>query len=810
MPPNTPANIGEMFSRAALLHQQGNLEEAEPLYARILSAEPLHFDAHHMLGVLRAQQGRFVEAAKVLAHALKMSPRNEQALSNYGNILKALGHLDEALLSYDAALSLNEGAAVTWYNRGLVLTDMRRWEEAVKSYDAALSLVPGYVEALQSKAAALCELRRFQEALSSAEAAIRIRPDPQAFHIQGIALWRLKRLDASLDSYNLALEIAPRSPGILNNRGMTLCDMERYEAALESYNAAIALQPGYVEAMNNRGIALASIRRYQEALESFDTALAIRPGYNDALSGKGGVLTAMERHDEAVACYSAVLEKQPTNSNALYNSAITLSHLNRFGEALTRFEAALSSAPTHPYARSGIAAAALNLCDWTRMETLAVEMAADVTEGKSVISPFTLLGYGADDALQLRCARIHLKDNGAECQSARYPGIAHRHEKLRIAYVSSDFCDHPVAHQIVELLERHDRSAFTVYGISLGADDASEIRDRLVKAFDHFYDVRWMTDGDVAEHMRQLEIDIAIDLNGHTQNARPGIFARRAAPVQVSYLGYPGTSGSDCMDYIIVDAIVAPFEKQRVYTEAIVHLPDSFFVSDARRSIAAPPARRDAGLPDSGFIFCNFNQNWKITAPVFDVWMRLLRDVRESVLWLKDCAGAVQSQLRGRAQARGIDPDRLIFAARAASDQYLARLQLADLFLDTLPYNAHATASDALWAGVPIVTCTGETFAGRVASSLLSAIGMPELITATLADYEGLALRLARDPADLKSLREKLARNRVSAPLFDTDATRRSIEAAYRKMWEGRNEPAVRFAVTRAGEIRGPGDHTTS
>lgn len=811
MPPKTPPNIGEVFSRAALLHQQGNLKEAAPLYTRILSADPLHFEAHHMLGVLRAQQGRFVEAAKVMAHALKMSPRNEQALSNYGNVLKALGHLDEALLSYDTALSLNASAAVIWYNRGLVLGDMRRFEDAVTSYDKALSLAPNYAEALQSRAMALCELRRYSEALSSADEAVRIRPDlPDALHIQGIALWRLKRLEASLDSYNLALTIAPQSPGILNNRGMTLCDMERYEAALESYEAAIALQPDYVEAMNNRGIALASAYRYQEALESFDSALAIRANYVDALNGKGGVLTVMERHDEALSCYAAALEIQPTNSNALYNSAITLSHLNRFGEALARFESALSSPPGHRYARSGIAAAALNLCDWVRTETLAVEMAADIAEGRFVISPFTLLGYGADQALQLRCARAYLTDNGAECQNVRLPGVSHRHEKIRIAYVSSDFCDHPVAHQIVELLERHDRALFTVHGISLGADDGSEIRARLVKAFDHFHDVRWMRDRDVTERMRQLEIDIAIDLNGHTQNARPGIFARRAAPVQVSYLGYPATTGSGCMDYIIADRIVAPFCDQHAYAEAIVHLPDSYFVSDARRSVDALPARREAGLPDSGFIFCNFNQNWKITAPLFDVWMRLLRDVPGSVLWLKDCA--VRSHLRDQTQLRGVDPDRLIFAGRVDRGQHLARLPWADLFLDTLPYNAHATASDSLWAGVPVVTCTGQTFAGRVASSLLSAIKMPELVTTTLADYEGLARNLARDPAALKSLREKLARNRLSAPLFDTDATRRSIEAAYRQMWEiaKRDEPPAGFAVSRAGEIRGPADQMVS
>lgn len=801
MSPQKPIDIGAVFSRATALYQQGQLKEAASLYRKILSVEPAHCDANHMLGLLRMQEGRFVEAAEALANALKAQPHNAEALSNYGNVLKILGHFEEALMSYEAALSLSE-VPVFWFNRGLVLMDLRRFEDAVASYDSALSIAPDYAEAFQSRAAALCELGRFSDALTSADAALRLCPDlADAFYIRGIALWRLKRFEAALDSYNLALGIAPRAPRIFNSRGLLLCSMERYEAALESFDASLALQPDYIEALVNRGVALASLYRHEDALESYDRALAFKPGHVDALNNKGGILTALERFEEALASYAAVLTVEPDNSNALYNSAITLSHLNRFEEALARFDATLSSSPRHPYALSAAANAALNLCDWARTGALAGRLAADVREGKSLVSPFTLLGYSTDASLQLRCAKTHLKNHGAECRDVARPAIAHRHAKIRIGYVSSDFGNHPVSHQLVELLERHDRSFFEIYGISLGADDGSDMRARLVGAFDHFEDVRLMQDRDVADLMRRYEIDIAVDLNGHTQNGRPGIFSYRAAPVQVNYLGYPATTGSACMDYIIADPVIVPFGDQHAYTEAIVHLPNSFFVQDSRRVIGARPARQSAGLPEKGVVFCCFNQNWKITAPLFEVWMQLLREVPESILWLRDCGDAARSNLRREAQARGVDPDRLVFASSVAFDHHMARLQLADIFLDTLPYNAHATASDALWAGVPVVTCKGEAFAGRVASSLLLAAGLPELVTATLADYEALALKLARDPTALALLREKLARSKVTAPLFDTDRTRQCIEAAYRQMLEraARGEPPASFKV--AGEI---------
>jgi protein O-GlcNAc transferase len=798
----SPLDIPATFSRATLLHQQGKLKDAAPLYLRILSADPGCFDAHHMLGLLRAQQGRFLEAVKAIAHALKISPRSEPALVNFGNVLRALGQGDQALLSYDTALSVNDKAPETWFNRGLLLWDLRRFDEALASYDRALALAPDYAQALLSRAATLRELGRLDEALASSDAAIRINPHlAEAFDVRGTVLWRLKRFDAALDSYNIALSLVPRSAQTLNNRGLALSGLERYEDALQSFTAATEINPDYAEALNNRGNALASLGRHKEALESYQRAIALQPDYADALINKGAALAALQKFDAALQSYAAALERHPASAAAHYNRAVVCAHLNRFDEAAAGFEAALSISPRYPYALSGAANAALNLCDWERTRNLGERLVREVAEKKSVIAPFTLLGYSGDLALQRQCAETYLEAKGAVCLSPRSGGLSRRPEKLRIAYVSPDFGAHPVGHQIVDLLERHDRTTFEITGISLGPDDGSAIRARLAAACDRFEDVHGKNDRAVAELMRRLEIDIAVDLGGHTQEARPRIFAGRPAPVQVNYLGYPATSGSRCLDYIIGDAVVTPFADQPFYSEAIVQLPGSYLVSDSRRRLGAPPSRQEAGLLQTGIVFCCFNQNWKFTAPVFGVWMRLLREIEGSTLWLRDCPSGARANLEREAQARGVDPSRLIFAGHAEGGAHLARLQLADMVLDTLPYNAHATASDALWAGVPLVTCTGEAFAGRVASSLLRAVGLGELVTANLVDYESLALRLAREPAALAAVREKLAQNRTTAPLFDTDRSRRALEAAYRHMWEARGRTPTGFAVSNAGEI---------
>lgn len=694
---NGAKSLKRRLERAIAAHQQGRLAQAEALYLRILQAEPGHFDARHLLGVIRHQQGRNAEALELVGAALAANPDSARALSNHG----------------------------------LILYTLRRFEEALASFEQAVALAPDF---------------------------------PDAHNNRGNALQRLKRNDEALECFERALALAPGYVEAHNNRGNALQGLRRFEEALASYRRALALRPAYPDALFNRGSALKELGRHAEALASYDQALALRPDHAESWFARGDALNDLKRHDEAIASYGK----------------------------------AIALRPDHPYAFSGLAEAALSICDWTRTTELAHRLEALVAGRKAIVNPFTLLRLSDKPALHLQCARAFIADKIGTPPLPLWAGERWAHDRIRIAYLSADFCRHAIAHLVAELIERHDRARFEVVGVSLGRDDGSEIRQRLADAFDSFHDVRGQDSRDIARMLRAREADIAVDLGGYTQGSRPEILAPRPAPIQASYLGYPGTMGADFIDYIIADHVVIPPDQGGCYGEKIVRLPHSYQCNDSKRAIAeATPSRQAAGLPEHGLVFCCFNNNSKITPPLFDVWMRLLRAVPGSILWLLQESAGAERNLRREAQARGVDPARLVFAGRLPLAEHLARHRLADLFLDTLPYNAHTTASDALWAGLPVVTCQGTAFAARVASSLLKAVGLPELVTHGLADYEALALRLATDATLRGELRARLAANRLTHPLFDAGRFCRHIEAAYATMWETwqRGEAPRSFAV---------------
>ena len=602
---------------------------------------------------------------------------------------------------------------------------------------------------------------------------------PEVLVNLGNLLARQGRPGEAMTFYDQAIAARPEFFEALFNRGNLLLELKRNEEALESYDRVLAVRQDFAGVWNNRGTALRGLHRLDAALASFQRAAILAPGHFNALTNAAIVLWDMKRLPEALAAVDRALGVQPGFAEALYVKANVLRDMGRMGEALEAYEATLKSHPAHPHALNGAAQVARIVCDFKRVAALTPQVIQNAPGGRAVIQPFVLMGYSDDAALQRRCAenlvRMFVPPRPALRDVRRYG-----HDRIRLAYLSADFHQHPTAQLMVELFERHDRSRFEVTAIAFGPDDGSLLRARLKKAFDHFEDVRGKSDAEVARMLRVSEIDIAVDLNGHTAETRPGIFAWRPAPVQVNYLVYPGTTGADFMDVILADRIALPSDQQPYIREKIVHLPDSYQANDATRAVLPPPSRTGAGLPDSGFVFCCFNNSWKITAAMFDIWMRLLTQVDGSLLWLLD--GPHAENLRAEAKARGVDPARLIFAPKLPPEQHLARQQLADLFLDTLPYNAHTTCSDALWAGLPVVTCYGKAFPGRVASSLLKAIDLPELVTASPQLYEALALELAQNPALLKATREKLARNRTTTPLFDSERFRKNIEAAYEAM----------------------------
>ena len=737
-----------LLSQAIAFHQTGRLADAERLYRQLMVADPREAAAPHMLGVVRAQQGRNREALELMTAALALKPDAPEILSNRGNVLKAEGALNEALASYDKALAIKPDYGAAWSKRALVLRDLKLLEEALQSAEKALALQPNSVEALNASAIVMADLGRLEEALAR---------------------------------YDRALAVAPNFPDALNNRALTLKGLMRLEEALSSVEQALRSQPDFAEAWNNRGILLFDLKRVNEALQSYDRALALRPDYADALNNRAAALFGLKRFPDSLADCDRALALDPGFADALYNKGNALSELNRPQEALASYEQALASDPGHPNALSGLANAAMTIGDWTRTARLAEELKAEVLTGKSRIQPFVLMGYADDNELQLRCSRNYVRQFGPGPLSPQWHGETYDHGRIRLAYLSADFHEHVTASLLVEMFEHHDRERFEIMAVSFGADDGSPMRARLVQAFDHFHDARQQSDREVAAMLRAWETDLAIDLGGYTSGARPWVLAHRPAPVQAKYMGFPGTSGSSFIDYIVADDLVVPHDQRRFFSETIAALPDTLWVTDTRRAVAETPSRAEAGLPEQGFVFCCFNHNWKITPPVFDIWMRLLSQVEGSVLWLLEGNASIRGNLAREAQARGIDPHRLVFAARTSSDKHLARQKLADLFLDTLPYNAHTTASDALWVGLPLVTTPGRSFPARVAASILKAAGLPELIAPDLEQYEALALKLAREPETLAALRAKVLACRA-APLFDTARFTRNVEAAYARM----------------------------
>jgi protein O-GlcNAc transferase len=624
---------------------------------------------------------------------------------------------------------------------------------------------------------------RHEEAARLLEAVLALKPDdPQILLHLGNALRDLKRPEDALHHYDRALAARPDNAEILGNRANTLAALGRHGEALAGYDTALALEPGNAGLWYNRGTLLMAIRRFTRALGDFEQALAIRPTFAEAWNNKGNVLMYRSQWVQALDCFERAISLDPGKTEFRMNRAAALVELDRFRDALADYDCILATDPDAPDLSGRIARAALYEGDWDRIAFIAPAMIAQIRTGRPGYEPWPLLGYGADGALHLQCAQTFLRETLPALPPPLWAGQAHHHSRIRVAYVSADFRIHPVAFQLAQVLELHDRSRFEVIGISSAADDGSAIRARLTRAFDQFHDATELDNREVADRLRTLEVDIAIDLGGHTGGGRLGAFARRPAPVQASWLGYPGTTGADFMDYVIADTVVAPPEHQVFFSEKIIALPDSFFPLDTTRAITMPMARAEAGLPEAEFVFCCFNRNWKITAGQFDLWMRLLEQVPHSVLWLRAYTPSVDAAMRGRAQARGIAPDRLVFAGHVPADIHLARHDLADLFLDTLPYGAHATAADALWAGLPVLTRMGESFCGRVGASLLMAAGLPELITRSAEDYEAKALALARDPGKLREIRSKLAANRGTAPLFDTARFTRSLETAYKRM----------------------------
>ena len=774
-----------MVQQAIQAFQGGNFDNADLILRRVLQVDAKNLSALHILGLIKASQANYKEACDYLARAARIHPNDASLQYNLAKALSDSGNDIDALAHHKKAVALAPKNPEAWLNYGNTSSNLGRYKDALVWFENALSLNPNYAEAALNKGLVLKELKRYEEAVAFAKQALLINPNlVEAWSNLGVALQELKRYDEAIDHYDKALSLNPYLVEAWTNKGLTLNELKRYDEAIDHYDKALSLKLDYHEAWSNKGLTLNELKRYDEAIAHYDKALGLRPDYHEAWTNKGATLNNLKRYDEAIAHYDKALFLKPDFAEAHYNKGIALNELKRFDEAIAHYDRALGLKPDINWASGDLLHAKMKICSWAGLAESLENISKKVGASEKVANPFSLLALSDDALLHKKSAEIYLQ--------SRYPfnsflGAILKHpknKKIRVGYFSADFKNHPVAFLIAELFEIHDRCQFEIYAFSL-LKSSDDMGGRLKLAFDHFIEVGNKSDIEIAQLSRGLNIDIAVDLTGITDSSRTGIFSFRAAPIQVNYLGYPGTMGTDYIDYIVADKTLIPVGSQSCYSEKVVYLPNSYQVNDRKRLISDRQfTKQELGLPENGFVFCCFNNNFKILPATFDGWMRILSAVEGSVLWLLQDNSWVVENLKKEAQKRGVNGQRLVFADRVPLSEHLARHRQADLFLDTYPYNAHTTTSDALWSGLPVLTLMGRSFGSRVAASLLNAIGLPELITSNQEEYEALAIDLALNPNNLTDITNKLSNNRLITPLFDTPLFTHNLEAAYIKMME--------------------------
>ncbi|MFA5040987.1 MAG: tetratricopeptide repeat protein [Bdellovibrionales bacterium] len=688
----------------------------------------------------------FDDAERLYWDVLKDRPNDPLALHNIGTLRFRSGDYKGASDMISKSIAANNNAPEAFSNLGLALAAQRRMDEALTAYNKAITLRP---------------------------------QNPETYNHIAVALMDQGDLDGAVAACRNAISQQREFPLAYYNLGVALQRQGKQAEAAAAFRDAISYFPAFPEAYCNMGLAFMSLGKRDEAIDAYKKAIELRPNFPEALNNLGQPLNEVGRLDEAAEAYKKATIFRPTYSDAYVNLAHTLRKNGQLGGAIQACRDSLKAVPTHAKSQIELINLLRQACDWRNYDADMRQMLSMIQD----VEPFIILAAPSMLTEQLHCAQKWASRYG------KVEPMVHDRSRqpyrLRIGYLSSDFHLHATAFLMAELFERHDRSRFEIFGYSYDRDDGSDIRKRLIKGFDHFVDFHSMPGDQAVSRIYNDKIDILVDLKGYTSGARTEIMACRPAPIQVNYVGFPGTMGADFIDYIIGDPYVTPMKDQEHYAEKIVQLPHCYQPNDSKRAISSfMQSRADCGLPETGFVFCCFNASFKITPPFFNVWMRLLNAVPGSVLWLMGIQSEVEPNLRREAQAQGVDPNRLVFARAIPLEHHLSRHRHADLFLDTLPYGAHTTASDALWAGLPLLTCTGETFAGRVGTSALQAVGMPELIAKSLDEYEDRALELATNPEKLKQIKQKLQNNIKSAPLFDIAQYTRDLETAYKQMWD--------------------------
>ena len=823
----------QKFQQALCLHQNSQFSEAEAIYLDILTFQPEHFDAIHLLGMLAFQAKNYPKAIDLINQAIAIFPSNPAFYSNLGAVCYEMTQYAAAVEACDKALVLDSNFKDAVNNRALAIKDLQqqKFQHALNLYQNGqfleaeaisldiLTLQPQHVDAIHLLGMLAFQVKNYPKAIDLINQSTAIFPDnPQFYSNLGAVFHEMKLNLVAVENYDKAIMLNPNFVDAYYNRAIALKELNQYDAAIASYKHTILLDPSYVsahynlanilnelnffseaihcydqaialkvdyaEAYLNRGAALKKLNQFDEAIINFDKAIAIKSDYTDAYTNRGMAQRALTQMDAAIISFGHALAIDPNHVDAYNSRGNTFRDLQQLEAALIDFEQVIALKADYPYILGMLLFTKMQICDWQELEQYKVQLTEHLANNQKVIVPLSMLAVNGSAALQRKVAELFVTDKYPQDFSLGALNKRSKKDKIRLGYFSADFKIHPVSSLMVGVFEHHDRNKFEVYAFSINGTAKDEMRLRIQSACDHFIDVSGQSDEEVALLCRELELDVAIDLGGYTSNCRTRIFAFRVAPIQINYIGYPGTMGADYMDYIIADETLIPNNERQHYSEEIIYLP-CYQANDDKRFLSDPGFTRQAlGLPEVGFVFCCFNNPYKINPNTFDCWMRILKQVEGSVLWLYANTQSTINNLRKEAILRGVGSERLVFAEAIPIPEYLARYQMADLFLDTLPFNGGTTASDALWAGLPLLTCTGEAFASRMAASLLTAIKVPELITDSQESYEALAIELATHPRKLGEIKAKLMENRLTTIVFDTSFFTGHLERAYRERYE--------------------------
>ena len=709
----------------------------------------------------------------------------------HSNLVRAFDLLKKndfinAKLIYENILSVDKKNFDALFFLAVILINFKNYKKAKDLLEQVVLIKPNFADAYNNIGICLEKLNDLDGAIKNYNLAINNRPNfAEAHNNIGVVFQKLRNFDQAILQYKKAITYKNLYLDAYVNLANLFKETKQFEEAIKNYDLAINLNPKLAEVYNNKGNALKEIRKFEEAIKNYDLAINLNPKLAEVYNNKGNALKEIRKFEEAIKNYDLAINLNPNFAEAYFNTATALQDIKNFEKAVLYFEKALLLDKEIPFCKGYLLHAKMLCCNWSGLNELYKEIYNDVEKNRYSATPFGYQAICDDESNLQKCAQLYSSKRFPEIKNNLFSKKVSKNKKIKIGYLCGEFREQATSILMTEVWEKHNKEDFEIIAFDSGWDDKSLRRNRIINAFDKFIDISKVSDLDAAKIIYKEQIDILINLNGFFGTGRPVVFSYRPAGIQINYLGFPGTIGSKYIDYILCDQTVVPPESKKFYNEKIIYLPDSYQANDTKRNISDKKfLREELSLPKESFVFCCFNNNYKITPNMFDVWARLLKKIDNSVLWLIDGNSEATENLKKEAKIRNIDVCRLIFAKRMKLEDHLARHKNADLFLDTLPYNAHTTASDSLWAGLPVLTCLGKAFPGRVAASLLRSLDLPELITYSENEYISKAEELALNPEKLTLIKNKLDTNKFSQPLFNTELFCRNLESVFKIIFE--------------------------